>query len=149
MSENLVVKERHHFDTIEEANEYLRNLKTQKSGHWVSVPAEVTYKVSAEASILYGYILGFSNTGYFGSNTLLSKMLNCSSRTISRLMNELIEKECIEVVVVSKTRRLIYPLYTMPFVYDIDPSFGAKGTKTLSKVKNNPIDQPNGGFKSL
>ena len=141
----------HEFNSVDEANDYLHDIKANEAKHWFTVPYEVVNRVSAEASILYGFISGFASTGYMGYNTTLSKAMKCSTRTITRLLNELMQAGCIDVVVVSKTRRLIYPMYNTPFIMDSapTPSFSTTKKKSISKVKNNPIDLPNGGFKDL
>ncbi len=129
------------------ATELIKGFENMPSMQFFAVPSEVTKKCSPEASILYGYILGFSNNLYRGSNTALASLMRCSTRTISRLLNELKDNDCIYIVIVNRTTRLVYPRYTLPFILDIEPSIKEK--KSDSHVKNNPIDQPNGGFRSL
>lgn len=126
-----------YFNDMEQTSQYIQTLKSIPSRKWVSVPYEVASICSPEASILYGNILGFISGLYQGTNTALADLMHCSTRTIARLINELKEKECIKVVVVNRTTRLIYPLYTMPFIYKID------------NEKKKESDKDNGGILEL
>lgn len=103
---------------------------------FLAIPTEVTKRVSGEAAILYGYMLGYK--GYYGSNVKLAEDLGCSTRTIMRLLNELIDKECIKVVYWNKTTRMIYPLYAIPYILNVE-----------SKPNNKSIEDTNGGFEEL
>lgn len=134
------------------ATELIKGFENMPSMQFFAVPSEVTKKCSPEASILYGYILGFSNNLYRGSNTALASLMRCSTRTISRLLNELKDNDCIYIVIVNRTTRLVYPRYTLPFILDIESEPKRKKLSDYdkpSKVKNNPFDLPNSGFRDL
>lgn len=109
-------------NSMNEATQIIQSFKPTASRQWFVIPNEVCDVCSVEASMLYGRLLGFSNRLCYTSNLTLANAMNCSSRTISRLLNELKEKGCIRVVVVSRSRRLIYPVYTLPVIYDIESS---------------------------
>lgn len=102
---------------------------------FLAIPTEVTKRVSGEAAILYGYMLGYK--GYYGSNVKLAEDLGCSTRTIMRLLNELVQNECIKVVYWNKTTRMIYPLYAIPYILNVE-----------SKTRNKSIER-NGGIDEL
>lgn len=106
-------------NTRKEALAVLNKLSQIPSNRFLAVPTEVASLCSPEACILYGHFLGFN--GFYGSNTSLSKSMNCSTRTISRLLNELIEKGCVKVVYASKSIRYIYPVYAIPYILNVSP----------------------------
>ena len=135
MSKNVIEKFKFECNDMEQAKQIIKDFKPSISTQWLSVPSDVFKRCSPEACFLYSHILGFSSGLYRGSNTALAKLMHCSTRTIARLMNELQDNKCIKVVVVTRTTRLIYPVYTLPFIMDIESS----GKKKLE----------NGGFEEL
>lgn len=139
MSKEVIQKFKFECNDMEQAKKIIKDFKPSISTQWLSIPSDVFKRCSAEACFLYSHILGFSSGLYRGSNTALAKLMSCSTRTITRLMNELQEKECIKVVVVNRTTRLVYPVYTLPFILDIESS--------SKKVKEQNEDF--GGFEVL
>lgn len=135
MSNDVIEKFKFECNDMEQAKQIIKDFKPSISTQWLSVPSDVFKRCSPEACFLYSHILGFSSGLYRGSNTALAKLMHCSTRTIARLMNELQDNKCIKVVVVTRTTRLIYPVYTLPFIMDIESS----GKKKLD----------NGGFESV
>lgn len=119
MENNFDVLNKKSFGSIEEANAYLDKFTKRLSSNWLSIPGEVAEKVSPEACILYAHFLGF-NGQFYGSNVYLAEKLKCSTRSIGRLINELESHGCIKLVYINRTTRLIYPVYTMPFLYTIE-----------------------------
>lgn len=105
--------------------------KVVKITRWFSVPIEVAEKVSPMASLLYAHFLANNNGIFRGSNVYLCQSLGISSRQLSRYINELVEKGCIEVVIVSKTTRFIYPLYVLPYVYDVSTNLNKSKSKDV------------------
>lgn len=131
------------FDNEEQLENYLQlnSISRHRAKQFFSIPIEVLEKCSPQASICYMHILWRSNVGNVISNTALAKVLGCSTRTITNLIDELISKGCITVYIVSKTVRYIYPNYILPTVFvsskkDIDTSINDK----------EPL---NGGFREL
>jgi len=125
-----------------EAEKIVKKFECIVSQSWFSVPKEVFDICTPQASLLYGHLLGFSNGIYRGSSQALAELMNCSTRNIARMLNELREKGCIKVVVISRSRRLIYPVYTCPFILDNEPI----------DIKSNKLDNKgfsNGGFEEL
>lgn len=125
-----------------EAEKIVKKFECIISQSWFSVPKEVFDICTPQASLLYGHLLGFSNGIYRGSSQALAELMNCSTRNIARMLNELREKGCIKVVVISRSRRLIYPVYTCPFILDNEPI----------DTKSDKIDTKgfaNGGFEEL
>ena len=145
MSKEVIQKFKFECNSKEEANEIIKDFKPSISTQWLSVPTDVYKRCSPEACFLYSHILGFSSGLYRGSNTALAKLMSCSTRTIARLMNELQEKKCIKVVIVSRTTRLIYPVYTLPFIMDIESS--SKSNKKELKDDYRKVDT--GDFEVL
>lgn len=136
---NDIIKEKViHVASKKDMEEIFNSLNMIQSQRFLSIPTEVTKLVSGEAAILYGYMLGYK--GYYGSNVKLAEDLGCSTRTIMRLLNELVEKECIKVVYWNKSTRLIYPLYAIPYMLNVE---------TKPKSKEKVIDNNNGGFEEL
>lgn len=132
----------------QEAEKVAQKFECIVSQSWFSVPKEVFDVCSPSASLLYGHLLGFSSGIYRGSTSALASVMNCSTRNIIRYLNELREKGCIRVVVVSRSRRLIYPVYTLPFILDNEP------VDSYSKTKREKLDSKldsNGfqGFQKL
>lgn len=149
-----------HVSNRKEAQEVINKINQIPCRSFIAVPTEVSELVSPEACILYGHFLGYD--GYYGSNTTLSKKLNCSTRTITRLLNELIEAKCIKVVYVSKSIRFVYPVYAIPYVLNVASSMTT--SKRISKANDldSTVDRfeneseeeyrariENGGFRDL
>lgn len=129
-----------------ELSKFENDFKSVIAQRWFSVPYEVSKVCSPEACILYGHLIGFTSSLYRGTNTALASSMNCSTRTISRLMNELQQKGCIRVVILSRSTRLIYPVYTLPFIYDIESSKKKNSNNETNELNDN---SDNGGFRKL
>lgn len=120
--------------SFSQAEEISKTFKKYDSVSWLSVPKDVFEVCSPEACLLYSHLLGFANGLYKGSNTALANLMHCSTRTISRLLNELQVKNCIRVIVVNRQVRLLYPVYTLPFILVTEPS-SKKSSKSLENEK--------------
>lgn len=124
---------------------YLRSNSVAKhpTKQFMACPVEVLERCSYQASICYMHLLWRSNVGNVISNTALAKIMKCSTRTITNLIDELIVKGCITVFLVSKTTRYIYPNYILPTAYVISK-------KSIDTATSNALDNiDNGGFEEL
>lgn len=142
-------------DSQEEFENYMKlnaHVKHQ-SRQFLPIPVEVLDKCSYQASICYGHLLWRSNVGNVISNTALAKLMKCTTRTITNLIDELTVKGCITVYFVNKTTRYVYPNYILPTAIvfskeDID-------TAVNLDRRENETEQDyqerleNGGFKKL
>ncbi len=99
--------------------------------------------LSSSALLLYGLLYKMSYTGWEGcypTNKTLANTLGLTPRSINLLLNELLEHKCISIRYDEENKNL---RWIKCLISNEVPIASSRG------VKNNPIDQPNGGFRSL
>lgn len=122
-----------------------------QSRQFFSIPIEVLNKCSYQASICYAHILWRSNVGNVISNTALAKLMNCTTRTITNLIDELTVKGCITVYFVNKTTRYIYPNYILPTALVMSKDVVDTAYERFDDESEQEYREriENGGFKKL
>jgi len=117
-------------------------METKKE--FLNIPMSMLHKgFSSSALLLYGLIYKMSYTGWEGcypTNKTLAQTLGLTPRSINLLLNELLEKKAISIRYDSQNKNL---RWIKPLISNEVPILSSRG------VKNNPIDQENGGFRSL
>ena len=98
---------------------------------------------SSSALLLYGLLYKMSYLGWEGcypSNRTLGDTLNLKPRTINLLLKELLDKKAISIRFDEQNKNL---RWIKPLISNEVP------LETTRGVKNNPIDEENGGFNML
>ena len=104
-------------EQLQTKKDEIEQVNTQQ---YFSIPIEVLQRNSSQACICYMYLLYKSNLGNIVTNTSLAKDMDCSTRTITRLLDELAFNDCIKILYVNKAIRYIYPVYILPIIYKIN-----------------------------
>lgn len=111
---------------------------------FLNIPMSMLHKgFSSSALLLYGLIYKMSYTGWEGcypTNKTLAQTLGLTPRSINLLLNELLDKKAISIRYDSENKNL---RWIKPLISNEVPILSSRG------VKNNPIDQENGGFSML
>jgi len=97
---------------------------------------------SSSALLLYGLLYKMSYLGWDGcypTNKTLADTLGLTPRSINLLLKELLEKGAIRIRFDENNKNIRW----------IKPLISNEVPIMSSKLKNNPIDQENGGFSNL
>ena len=122
----------------------LEVIKLNTKKEFLNIPMSMLkIGLSSSALLLYGLLYKMSYTGWEGcypTNKTLANTLGLTPRSINLLLNELLEHKCISIRYDEENKNLRWIKCLISNEVPIASS---------RAVKNNPIDQPNGGFRSL
>lgn len=135
------VLETTNFNSLEEAQTYLKKHTQTPVSQYLKVPVDVQKLVGIEPAYVYSWIYRLSSFDLVLTNGMLSDKTGLSPRSITRCLKLLEEKGCIAIAYVTKSQRLIYPLFSIPTIY----STSTKNIDTLYDASNDV----NGGFIEL
>ena len=137
--EDVEIVETTNFKSVEEAQNYLKKHTQTPVSQYLKVPVDVQRLVGIEPAFVYSWIYRLSSFDLVLTNGMLSEKTGLSPRSITRCLKLLEEKGCIAIAYVTKSQRLIYPLFSLPTIYS-----------TSSKVVESMYDNDStGGFNIL
>lgn len=119
-------------DIMNNKNNKINDIQVM-SNSWMTIPNEVADRVSPMSAMLYAIILGFG-ANCRATNGWLAQKFNVSTRTITRMFKELEDAGCIKVVIVNNYQRLIYPVYTVPFLLDTSTKIECDDNGGFTKI---------------